>query len=273
MAKDYVMIVRDPMKFLFLIILASFLVTAPAPLVLAMDCKGSACSSCHTLSKEEATTLLKKTGGTVKSVKMAPVKGMFELLMEKEGKQGLVYIDFSKKYLLQGFIVDFENLHTVAAHTDDLPQFKNATGVDIKNMPVKNALVMGNRKGNKKIYVFTDPDCPYCRTLHTELKKLVKLVPDLSVYIMLYPLPMHPGAYDKSRAILTSKKQATLDKAFAGGDVPKVGTKDGVGELNEIVNFARKNGLAATPSIVLPDGIVLSGLKTAEELQAILNGN
>lgn len=244
---------------------------AAAPLS-AMDCKGSDCASCHKLTNEEAMKLLENTGGTVRSIKQAPVKGMFELLMEKDGKQGLVYIDYSKKYLLQGFIVDFAKLQTVASHSEELPKLKQPTSVDLKNIPAKSAVVMGNPKSENKIYIFTDPDCPYCRKMHGELRKLVKLVPDIAVHVMLYPLPAHPEAYDKSRAVVTFKKQEHLDKAFSGGALPGIGTKDGVREVSEIMNFARKNGIIATPTVVLQDGTLLTGFKTAEELKVILQG-
>lgn len=254
------------------VVLLMFLAGAVAAPLLAMDCKGADCASCHKLTNEEAMKLLENTGGTIRSIKQAPVKGMFELLMEKDGKQGLVYIDYSKKYLLQGFIVDFAKLQTVASHSEELPRLKQPASVDLKNIPAKSAVIMGNPKSEHKIYVFTDPDCPYCRKMHSELKKLVKLVPDIAVHVMLYPLPTHPEAYDKSRAVVTFKKQEILDKAFAGSAYPVIGTKDGVKEIDEIMNFARKNGIIATPSVVLQDGTLLTGFKTAEELKSILKG-
>jgi thiol:disulfide interchange protein DsbC len=259
-------------KVVYTVFMLMLLFVAPSVL-LAMDCKTSDCASCHTLTNDEAMGLLKETGGTVRSIKMAPVKGMFELLMEKDGKQGLVYIDFSKTYLLQGFIVDFAKLTTVAAHSEELPKPKNPDTVDLKEIPAKNAIVLGNQKGSKRLYLFTDPDCPYCREMHKEIKRLVKMMPDLTVYVMLYPLPSHPEAYDKSRALITLKKQDLLDKAFTGGLLPGVGSKDGVNQLNDIMNYARRNGIKAAPTVVLSDGRVMTGARTAEELAVLLNGN
>jgi thiol:disulfide interchange protein DsbC len=228
------------------------------------------CASCHNLTIKEAEALLNKTGGTVTSVKHAPIKGMFELFIEKDGKRGVIYIDYAKKNFMQGFIVNFDTLKKVSSHDVELAQSQQPTSIDIKSMPVKYAIIIGNPQGTKKLYIFTDPDCPYCRQQHEELKKLIKQMPELAVYVMPYPLPVHPDAYDKSRAILTFKDQATLDKAFSGQPLPAIGTMDGVASLHDIINYARRNGLAATPSIVLPDGRVLSGFKSVEELQKIL---
>ncbi|MEI6305948.1 MAG: DsbC family protein [Deltaproteobacteria bacterium] len=259
------------LKLLYISLIASVLAVAYTPAEAREGCVGE-CASCHKLSTKEAEELLKKTGGTVKSIKTAPIKGMYELLMEKDGKQGLIFIDYAKKNLMQGFIVNFETLKKVSAHDEELQRNKQASHVDPKTIPVESAVVMGNPQGAKKLYVFTDPDCPYCRQLHLELKKLTKIQPDLAIFIMLYPLPIHPDAYDKSRAILTFKNQSTLDNAFNGITLLAVGTKDGSRELNEIMIFARRNGITATPSIVLPDGSVLSGFKSAEELNKLLGG-
>jgi len=228
------------------------------------------CGSCHKLSTSEAADLLKKTGGTVMSIKQAPISGMFELLMEKDGKKGVIYIDYAKKNFMQGFIVNFETLKKVSAHDLELPQPKKADYVDPKTIPVENAIVMGNPQGTRKIYVFTDPDCPYCRQLHGELKILEKIAPDIAINVMLYPLPMHPDAYDKSRSIVTHKKRDLLDKAFDGGDLPGIGTKDGRMAVDGNINYARRNGIMLTPSIVLSDGRVVSGFKNAEELKKLL---
>lgn len=259
------------MKILHIWLIILILLVAHVPANAKDGCVGE-CASCHKLSKNEAQEMLKKTGGTVTSIKQAPIKGIFELFMEKDGKQGIIYIDYAKKNFMQGFIVNFESLKKVSAHDLELPQAKQITFVDPKSLPVVNAIVMGNPQGAQKIYVFTDPDCPYCRQLHVELKKLTKLVPDLTIYILLYPLPMHPNAFDKSRAILTFKNQVILDKAFNEVALPAIGTKDGSNELNEIMNYARRTGITVTPSIVLQDGYVLSGFKSAEELKIILGG-
>lgn len=244
-----------------------------AETMMAFDHGKSDCESCHTLTINEASRLLHKTGGTVKSIKSSPIKGMYEILIDKDGKSGVIYIDYRKKYFMQGMIVDFDNLNTVTAHGLELPPFKQPTFLDVRNIPLNNAIIIGNPNGNKRIFVFTEPECFYCRKIHVELQKLTSLVPELSVHILLYPLPTHPDAYDKSRAILTFKKQSILDKAFAGDVIPSVGTKDAIIELNEIVNFARRNGVTAVPTIVLSNGTVLVGFKTAEELKTILDKN
>lgn len=247
----------------------SIIIASPS-FAMAKDGCGGACNVCHTLTEKEAGDLLKNIGVTVKSVKDAPAKGLFELLVEKDNKQGIIFVDFGKKHLMQGMIVSLDNLQPVSAHTQNLPQPKQVTSVDVSKIPVDKAVVMGNPKGSKKLYVFTDPDCPYCRKGHLELKKLAAIAPDVAIYVMLYPLAMHPAAYDKSRTILETKSLELMDKAFEGKDVPKPAKESSKAALEEIIRFANANGISGTPTMVMPDGRVEVGMRDAEALKKAL---
>jgi thiol:disulfide interchange protein DsbC len=233
-------------------------------------CNSHDCVSCHKLTETDATALLSKIGATAKSVKQSPSKGLFEVLAEKDGKQGIIFIDYGKKNLLQGMVVNLETLQPVSAH--DPPQPKQPANVDVSKIPVDKAVIMGNPKGSKRLYVFTDPDCPYCQKGHAELKKLVALTPDVAVYIMLFPLPMHPGAYDKARTVLETRSLELLDKAFEGKDVPKPTKDSSKKAIDEIIAFANANGISGTPTMVMPDGRIEVGMRDAETLKKMLEG-
>jgi len=257
------------LKKLSLVFVTLSIVAIPA-FSFAMGGHGNDCASCHKLTEKEATELIGKTGGVVTSVKHSPAKGLFELQVERNGQKGLIFMDYSKKHLLQGMVFDREKLEPVTAHKLDIPQPKQPTAVDVKSIPTAGAIVMGNPKGSKKLYVFTDPDCPYCRNAHAELKKLVKLTPDVAIHVVLYPLPMHPGAYDKARIIVETQSQDNLDKAFEGKDVPKPVKESSKKIVDENIKFANANGISGTPTMVMPDGKIEVGMRDAETLKKML---
>lgn len=254
-----------------LIVLAISTIIAAPSFVMANAGHSGECATCHTLGDKEAAELLNKIGGSVKSIKQAPVKGFFELLMEKDGKQGIIYLDYSKKNVMKGMLFNLQTLQPVSAH--EVPKPKQVTTIAPQSIPIDKAIVIGNPKGSRKLYVFTDPDCPYCRNLHGELKKLAKLDQDVAIYIMLMPLPMHPHAYDKARSILESQNSAILDKAFEGKDVPKPTKEDSKAQVDAIIAFASANGINGTPTMVLPDGRVQVGGRDAEGLKKMLETN
>lgn len=254
------------------IAIAVTIILVSSSFAMAKDgCSGD-CISCHTLTTQEANGLVKKTGVSVSSVRQSAARGLFELLVEKDGQKGILFIDYGKKHLIQGAVFSLDKLEPVIAHKSELPQPKQITSVDVKSIPVKHAVTMGNPKGTKHLYVFTDPDCPYCRKGHAELKRLAELVPELAIHIMLFPLPMHPGALDKSRTVYETKSLDLLDKAFDGKDVPKP-TKDSSRQaIDEIVKFANSNGISGTPTMVMPDGAIQVGMRDAETMKKMLEG-
>jgi len=128
-------------------------------------------------------------------------------------------------------------------------------------------------KGSKKLYVFTDPDCPYCQKGHVELKKLAKIAPDVAIHIMLFPLPMHPAAYDKSRTIIETQDHDLLDKAFEGKQIAKPTKESSKKAIDEIVKFANAHGISGTPTMVMPDGTIQVGMRDAETMKKMLQGN
>lgn len=220
--------------------------------------------------EKAATDIFNMIGGKVKSIKSSPVKGLYEILIEKDGRTGIVYLDEAKKHLIQGMVLDIAVLQPVFAHPQEMLQPKQQTSLDVTKIPVESAFVMGNPKGTKKLYVFTDPDCPYCHKMHTELKKLEKIAPDVVINIMLLPLPMHPGAYDKARVILETMNQDILDKAFEGKEVPKPTKESSKAAVDAVIKFAGENGINGTPTIVMPDGKIVVGMRDAESLKKLL---
>lgn len=247
-------------------------IIASSSFAMAKEGCGGECASCHTLTPGEATGLLKKIGGTVKSVRQSPARGLFELFVEKDGQKGVIFMDYGKKHLIQGIVVDLEKLEQVIAHKNELSQPKQVTSVDVKTIPANLAVVMGNPKGSKKLYVFTDPDCPYCRKGHAELKKLASIDPDVAIHIMLFPLPMHPGAYGKARTVIETKNLDLLDRAFEGKDIPAPKHENSKKAIDDIIKFGNANGISGTPTMILPDGTIQVGMRDAETMKKILEG-
>ena len=233
-------------------------------------CIGQDCAKCHTLSVKEATDILRPLNVTVQSVKSAPIQGMFEVLAQRADQLGVIYIDFAKKHIMQGVVVKIAGMEAISTHSKEPPQLQKTTVIDPKKVPLQHSLVLGNPNSSKRIIVFTDPDCPYCRTLHAELIKLEQQVPDLAIHIMLYPLPMHPKAYDKSRFLVASKDMLLLNKAFKGEDIPSPLAEEGKAEIEAIIGFANQQGMTGTPAMIMPDGTLVVGVRDVNALKKYL---
>lgn len=223
-------------------------------------CMGK-CTDCHSLTKEDAAKILKteRFKAQIKDVRQSPVKGLWEVEIAQGDKSFIVYVDFSKKYLVEGKFTPLEKLGETAA----------LKKVDLKKIPIDSAIVMGDPKAEKKIIVFDDPDCPYCSRLHGEIKKIIEKRKDVAFYIKMYPLSIHPEAYEKSRAIVCNKSVKLLDDAFAGKKLPKAECE--TKELDNNIKLADELGIKGTPAIIFPDGRLFPGYAPAEALLGLLD--
>jgi thiol:disulfide interchange protein DsbC len=227
---------------------------------------GQDCTKCHSLKKEEAADILKDLVPNIKirDIKVSPVKTMWEIEFESEGKKGLVYLDFTKKHAISGSILDIKGKKNLTQE-----RYSEVNRIDASKIPLKDAILLGSKTAKNKIIVFTDPDCPFCAKLHAEMKKVVEERKDIAFQIKMYPLPMHKEAFDKAKAIACEKSLAMLEDAFEKKAVPKPKCKTTV--IDENVELAKKLGFNGTPVMVPPSGKVVSGYRDAAAIKEMID--
>lgn len=229
---------------------------------------GGDCNGCHPLSVKEANALVKGLGGKVTQVKFPAMRGIWEIDMEKDGKKAVAYLDFGKKHIIPGPIFSLATQKPISAVAQPPAA---VTKVNPSAIPLSNSIILGNPRGAKRLFVFTDPDCPFCAKLHGELKKLVAKDPAVAVYVKLFPLKMHPAAYDKSRLILQERSAKILDDAFSGVKLQPPGAHASAKGVDETIKLAQSLGVNSTPTLILPDGRVMPGVRNAAEIEALLS--
>ncbi|MDO8747022.1 MAG: disulfide isomerase DsbC N-terminal domain-containing protein [Thermodesulfovibrionales bacterium] len=113
------------------------------------------CTKCHKLTSNEAQNILQ--GGIpaskVLEVNSGPVKGVWEIVFEARGQKGIVYVDLSKELLISGDIFDLKAKRNLTGE-----RLSNLNRIDISQIPLDGALVMGDKNAPNKVIVFTDPD-------------------------------------------------------------------------------------------------------------------
>ena len=100
------------------------------------------------------------------------------------------------------------------------------------------------------------------------MKKIIQERKDIAFYIKLYPLRIHPEAYEKSKAIVCEKSVALLEDAYETKPLPKPKCETTV--IDENITLAAKLGINSLPTLILPDGRVVRGYKDAETLQNLI---
>ncbi|GAB4484689.1 MAG: DsbC family protein [Thermodesulfovibrionales bacterium] len=225
------------------------------------------CMKCHTIQTSEVQQILAKLrapDAKVLDLRMSPVKGLWEAVIEDKGTRAVLYIGFSKKYIMGGPVVEVETAENKTGESLSKIDQANPRKVDVSKIPVTHALLMGSEKATYKAFVFTDPDCPFCGRLHAELKKAVEERSDIAFYLKLLPLPMHPDAHWKAESILCKGSLSLLEDNYAKKEIPKPDCK--TSEPDENIKLAGDLGITGTPTIVTPSGAVVVGARDAKTL-------
>jgi thiol:disulfide interchange protein DsbC len=113
------------------------------------------CTKCHRITNDEATNILKEIAPDINILEIRPVplKGLWEVAAEGKGQKVVLYIDFSKKYLISGALVDIK---TKANLTQE--RFNEINKTDVSQIPLDDALVLGEKDAKLRVIVFDDPD-------------------------------------------------------------------------------------------------------------------
>ncbi len=217
-------------------------------------------AECPRLEKKDADAIVKKIipDGKAVDIKESPVKGVWQIDVEKGGQRGAIFIDCSRQYLIQLVLLE---TYLKQMQAQQPPQ-----KVDTAKIPLDDSVTVGAKTAAKKVIVFSDPDCPYCRKLHESIKQIVAKRPDIAFIEILYPLPMHKDSPKKVQAILCSKSVDMLDDAFSGKTVPEPPASCTAAAMERNMKLAQSLNLNSTPTMVRDDGAVLAGALPEDKL-------
>jgi len=196
----------------------------------------------------------------VEAVNEAPVKGLCEVVVSLGGEKFVLYSDQSGRYLLLGDrsgLVSVYDLKTKENLTQKrLEELNRLSQKQVHELDRYVAFTYGNR--GKVVYLFTDPECPYCQRLEPTLKKLAD-EGKVQVKVILYPLPFHPHAKEKSVAIVcqnigweglradywTEERMKKLDQWQC---------PEGEKLVEKSLEAAKKYGVRGTPTMITEEG-------------------
>ncbi|MGI4983497.1 MAG: DsbC family protein [Janthinobacterium lividum] len=201
--------------------------------------------------------LQKKFGGQadVSAVRKSPIAGLYEVVL---GKQ-VIYSDPTGRYVVLGNIRDTTTGEDLTqARTDELNH------IDFAKLPLNDAIKVVHGKGERKIAVFSDPNCPYCHRLEETLQG----IDNVTVYTFLYPI-LSPDSTEKSKAIWCAKDKGKSWEDWMLRRIPASAapaTCD-VTALERNLKLGQEMNVTGTPTVFLVDGNRLPGAVSADELK------
>lgn len=169
----------------------------------------------------------------------------------------LVYTDENMNYLFSGNIFD---LHTMKNLTEAREKLFYA--IEFDTLPFDSAFKNVKGNGKRRLAIFTDPNCQYCKKLEKEIVNLT----DATIFIFV--LPILPGSEEKARAIwCSSDRLKTWEDHMLIGVDPTTTTSCDTSALTKISKFAEKLKINVTPTMIFEDGVIKPGTLTLELLE------
>lgn len=233
---------------------------AAASLVMAPATQAQA----QTQSQTASSSKLADIKGAVKKafdVEVTKVQATdYANLYEVQLGNNIVYTNEKAEFILAGNLVDAKTRRDITTE-----RVEEISKVDFGTLPLAQAVKLVKGDGSRKMAVFEDPNCGYCKKLHEELKTL----DNVTVYTFLFPI-LAPDSVTKANNVWCAKDQATAWTDWMNkGVVPADATCDTPIEKN--LALGQKLAVQGTPAIFFESGNRVNGYVPAARLNQELN--
>jgi thiol:disulfide interchange protein DsbC len=192
----------------------------------------------------------------IDEVRKTPIAGLYEVRVN--GSE-VFYVDEQGDYLLQGEMIDVKARRNLTQERVD-----KLNEVAFDKLPLQDAFKLVRGNGKRKLAVFEDPNCGYCKHFEKDLRN----VDNVTVYLFLYPV-LGPDSKVKSRNIWCSKDRA---KAWSDWMINEVKPADATAScdtaaLDRNIAFGRKYNITGTPTLIFSDGTRTPGAVPAAQVE------
>jgi thiol:disulfide interchange protein DsbC len=194
----------------------------------------------------------------IETISRTPMAGIYEVRIGNE----LFYTDAEGSYIINGEMMD-----TKARRNLTEERMEKLLAIDFGQLPVKDAFVIVRGNGKRKLAVFEDPNCSYCKRFERDLQK----IDNVTVYMFLYPI-LGPDSTEKSRAVWCAKDKgkAWLDWMVRNEPLAKADASCDVTALARNIELGRKHKITGTPTLVFVDGSRVPGAIDAAQIEKLL---
>jgi thiol:disulfide interchange protein DsbC len=198
-------------------------------------------------------------GAPISNVSRSPYFGLFEAQLDDR----MLYTDGKVNYVIVGSVYD------TATRTNLTEQrMKRLNRIAWDSLPLELAIKKVKGDGSRKLAIFSDADCPYCKRLEAEMKGL----DNVTIYTFLFPIDqLHPDSARKSAMIWCSPDRIKAwDEWFDSGTLPD-NAGDCATPIAQTALLGQKYHVNATPTLVFADGSITPGALPLDRLEVEIN--
>lgn len=190
----------------------------------------------------------------IDEVSKTPINGLYEI---RVNESDIFYTDAEGNFLIQGNLIDVRAKRNLTEE-----RVEKLSAIDFSALPIKDAFTVVRGNGKRKLAVFEDPNCGYCKRFERDLQK----VNDVTVYMFLFPI-LSADSTDKAKNIWCAKDQgkAWLDLMVRDQAVAKGNCDTSV--LDRNLALGRKHKITGTPTLFFEDGSRIPGAINAQQVE------
>ena len=220
-----------------------------------------AATSLHALAQEAAIrkNLAERLPNLpkIEEVSKTPMPGLYEV---RVNHSDIFYTDEKGDFLIQGSLIDTK------ARVDLTEQrLDKLTAIEFKDLPLKDSFTIVRGNGKRKVAVFEDPNCSFCKKFERDLTK----VDNVTVHVFLYPILSQDSA-DKSRNIWCAKDKAKAFLDWMVKDLTPPAANCDTSALARNFEFGKKNRITGTPTLIFANGTRVPGAIGADRVEKLL---
>jgi thiol:disulfide interchange protein DsbC len=195
----------------------------------------------------------------IDEVRKSEIPGLYEVRVD--GSE-IYYTDAKADFLIEGSLIDTRSKRNLTEE-----RVEKLTAVKFDSLPLKDAFIVVRGNGERKLAVFEDPNCGYCKRFERDLQK----VDNVTIYMFLYPI-LGADSVEKSKAIWCAKDRvaAWLDWMLRDQSATSAAAGCDATALSRNVELGRKHKINGTPTLLFTNGSRVPGAVDAKKVEQML---
>jgi thiol:disulfide interchange protein DsbC len=192
----------------------------------------------------------------IDEISKTPMNGLYEVRMGSD----IMYSDADGSFLIQGTLFDVKQKRNLTEERID-----KLSAIAFEQLPLKNAFTQVRGNGKRKLVVFADPNCGYCKRFEKDLQKL----DNVTIHHLLYPI-LGEDSKTKSKNIWCAKDKAkSWNDWMINGAAPASANCD-TAAIDATVEFGKKYRITGTPTLFFADGTRVPGAVPIAQVEKLL---
>ena len=194
----------------------------------------------------------------IDEVNKSPMAGLYEVRVN--GTE-IYYTDAEANFLVQGSLIDTKQRRNLTEERVD-----KLTAINFEALPFKDAFTIVRGNGKRRLAVFQDPNCGYCKRFERDVQKLNHV----TIHMFLYPI-LSADSNEKSKNIWCAKDRVKAWQDWMVRDQTPAAANCDASAIARNIDIGRKFKITGTPTLVFVDGSRVPGAISVAEVEKHLS--